>query len=490
MQVDQLRLNGLRNHNHTTVNLANVNLFVGLNGAGKSSIKMSLEYLLTGRVTGITDEAGRGLDDLIGDDHASFEVSADIVDPDLGRVTRTPATGLAVPALSGPSSAQELVFYDRIGASREVITACLNTSRFLSFPVNEQKNMLFRLMGMEFDRDKLNEHVKLFAEDRPKSDKCIPESIIAAFRQFCPNGIAGGAEVFDQLSKIFTEQRKLAKKRLADLKLADKNAPQGEPLPPGVWEAREQIPAQLADLKAQRDKLIEQLGREKAQAEAAEKAEAHRIEKEAAEKTAIAQKATAAEEARLKKAAEAEANAPEIERLSMLINALEAKEVELRPPTTDEAAAKKFELEMAAVVQQDEAALEAQRKAHTETLLAVTKADAEKEAVNKLIKRIKGTNDCALGAGLKCIADRSKMVAVLDAQAVEAGRIGAAATIKASDLALEVSKARSQVEASRKVRLDHQVRMNDWRKACMDLSTARADLQALQSDTEGDDGNE
>jgi len=257
MRIEKLRLVNFGNYADEEINLAPVSVFVGKNGAGKSTIKQAIEYLFTGRVNGVTDGSGRGSEQLIRTGEKAGYVAGVVDGRNISREIGSKLQGMEVPP------------------NQEVIAALLNTSRFLELPQKEQQGLLFSLLGFSFDVKRITE----LLSDWPKvGDK---ES---GYFQAKANGQAeGGPEVFEKLYKFFYGERTAAKRVLKELSaLVGGNGDKKDDLPAGAWEAREQIREELAWLKEQRNDLLKSLGEAGAGAKRKEVVEfdIERLEKE------------------------------------------------------------------------------------------------------------------------------------------------------------------------------------------------------------------
>jgi exonuclease SbcC len=418
VKINRLSLQNFRNHEHTEISLDSINIFVGKNAAGKSSIKHAIEYLLTGRVTGLTDEAGRGAAEVL-PRHGSGEAVVQAEIEGLGTVTRSTRGGLKVEIpddiyvdeLHGPDKNHQAFLELRLGASRDVISAAINTGRFLSLPPAEQKALLFRLLGFTFTKDRFLAH--------------IPTECRDVFDRLCPPGLAGGAEVFDRLEKVFRDERRAAKKTLKELETLAAGSPGESSLPPGAWENREQIRQQLDDLKAQRDDLLQTRARA---------SEAGKRRRELEREIAV---------------------------LEEKLAGLQEREKELRPQGDERAEANyadSLTTRMDALARQ----LESLRN---ERIIAAGQLETHrqnKEGWQKLIERIKTDERCPLGPGIICTADRTAMIkkAERDLAAVDEHIQKAEAEVKR--LEEEAARVEAELNETRAKLEEHQQRIRDW----------------------------
>jgi exonuclease SbcC len=249
MKIRELSLRNFRSHQETNLALDRINLFVGANGAGKSTIKNAIEFALTGKCD-YTDERGVGANDLIYDATDQAVVSLIIDDTRGGepvKLSRMIPGGLSVEDWHGTATVQQEQLYEALGAKKEVISAVLNTSRFITMSAGEQKNLLFSLLGMTFTKEIITERItKEYGKDAAD-----------VFLKHCEKDIAGGAEQFDALYKTFFELRKLSKKKSAEIDAEYKlEAAKKSGLVDGISISDKQaVIKQLEDLRASKTRL-------------------------------------------------------------------------------------------------------------------------------------------------------------------------------------------------------------------------------------------
>jgi len=265
--LKSLCLNNFRNHANTYIPLEKVNIFVGPNGAGKSSIQGGIEFLFTGKCNW-TDRKGSGAEDLIryGQKKAVLEAEVE----GIGNIKRDYPGGLKVEGWSGNSTLQQKTFYEQLKATEGIISAVLNTGNFLNMPAGDQKNMLFALMGLEFDKNSILKSLAEWTEKNGLS-KETAKAILLTFQKYCPQAVAGGAEIFDTLDKAFREARKIAKKELAELDSLvkyKKEACEKIDLPDGITLAdKEEVIEQLNAVKKEKESLASTIVHESFMAE-------------------------------------------------------------------------------------------------------------------------------------------------------------------------------------------------------------------------------
>lgn len=145
MHIKKLKLNRFRSHIDTTFEFARINVIRGRNGAGKSSVQMALELLLTGRCE-LTDARGSGGQDLISCASRELAIEAwaliDAPGSDFQMVYRRSHAGsmFTVGNVAAGKTAAEWV--TRNIAPQGVLSSVLNAHRFLELKPAEQKALL------------------------------------------------------------------------------------------------------------------------------------------------------------------------------------------------------------------------------------------------------------------------------------------------------------------------------------------------------------
>ena len=405
MKIDNLNLTNFRNHQVTEVELAHVNFFLGINGAGKSGIRAGIELALTGAVQGWTDKRGAGSQDLIRNGQKAASVGLTL---DGKTLTRTLPGGLEIAGASGNSTVQEALLYQALKTTPEVVTALLNVRAFIELPPKEQKDMIFSLLGIRVTAQGL--------QDKIMEAKTVPLEIArdltdTVFPEEDPEAALTIEATIDVLEKQAREKRTTVGRDVKQLEgtlktLADKETGTADVdgIPRAIFnkglESLEMIQAGLVDLNGQRDELLAKGGAEEATTDV-------RSEKEA-------------ELTRLK-----EENEPRLEGLNVPKDKSATKKM-----VTD---AKKFQKETDTAVE-----------ILTETLETDT-ADwkdviADIEARQKAVAKFDGDSgmDCPLaeGAEVKCPMSakaREKVVATLVGELEEL-------TLKKADLGDQVAK--------------------------------------------------
>jgi len=138
-------LKDFRSHVETVLELDRYNFVRGPNGCGKSSIRMALEYLFTGRCK-VTDAAGRGAEALIRAGAKELEVSATLESGET--ICRRRVRRSHIVEINGnrvPADAAEAHLRERFG-SADALSAVLNAGRFIEMSAAGQKRLLARVV--------------------------------------------------------------------------------------------------------------------------------------------------------------------------------------------------------------------------------------------------------------------------------------------------------------------------------------------------------
>ncbi len=208
-----------------------VNLIVGENASGKTSILDALTYLLTGACAR-TDKAGHGADAMVRAGAKDAAIAAIITNNgDVLNFGRKIPGGLWIDGHDGTATALQEYLCECLGANSQVVTAALSTHEFLDVSHDSQKRLLFGLLGLSFERKEISE---LIAKEVSISLKTVTGEMLDA----APDPLFDGTgQTFSRLHKHFYDLRRNAKRRLKDLG-APPEVELGDTLPPlaGVEE--------------------------------------------------------------------------------------------------------------------------------------------------------------------------------------------------------------------------------------------------------------
>lgn len=150
MRLTALTLTSFRSYTETTLTLdAPRVLFAGVNGAGKSTIREAVRWLLTGHCA-VTDARGVGADLLAPAGSRFVQVAATGLP--FETLTRTRNNGiheLRVADLTGEPTYQQQALFDRIGALPAAVEAVLDTEHFLRLHHADAKALVLALLNVQ-----------------------------------------------------------------------------------------------------------------------------------------------------------------------------------------------------------------------------------------------------------------------------------------------------------------------------------------------------
>ena len=182
MKLSQLSLSSFRSYRGIDLPLTGSRvLFAGLNGTGKSTIKESIRWCLTGHCDG-TDGKGAGAEILIPLGAKSAEASCVIAG--IGKVSRSftekGGGAFSVDGLTGTSQIQQQALYMKLETQASFLDAVLSTSVFLNLNHVEAKALVLSLLGVRipvgvnsYTLDELDMHYKQAFEDRKVAKRTL-----------------------------------------------------------------------------------------------------------------------------------------------------------------------------------------------------------------------------------------------------------------------------------------------------------------------------
>jgi len=135
MKINNLKLKDFRCHRDIMLKLDRVNVIIGRNGAGKTSIRDGIEYALTG-INRLTDGRGAGAEIMINWEAEKAEIALDL--EDIGTVTREIPNNLQIADWEGNKTAQEDALFEKLKVDRRTIRAILNTTNFILLDPNRK----------------------------------------------------------------------------------------------------------------------------------------------------------------------------------------------------------------------------------------------------------------------------------------------------------------------------------------------------------------
>jgi len=262
MFITKLALRNFRNHRNTAIEPAKLNIFVGPNNSGKSSILAAIEWGLTGRNLW-TDRAGRGAGDLINREAGDCQVGLELAG--LGSVLRAmPPHTLSV-GKSGTIQESQAAVYRHIGADEQLIRLALNAGAWLNLPPAEQKAFLFALCGISCTSEEITAAAteNLCAAGLPGEQV---EEVAAQVQALLPRGFGGDPAILEGMEKRARELRRETKRDLERTRAALAELPRPN-LPEGITlEEKAELAAQLAELETDKNELLKAYGARQAAA--------------------------------------------------------------------------------------------------------------------------------------------------------------------------------------------------------------------------------
>ncbi len=233
MKLTQLDLTSFRSYRGVSLDLKAPRILVaGLNGTGKTSVKESLRWLLTGHCEG-TDGKGAGAEVLIPMGQKIAEVQATI--EGIGRVNRQYTTvgggSFNVEGFKGSSQIQHAALFGKLNTTPEFLDACLDSDLFLDLGHADAKAMVLSLLGVKITIPTIPQPGVLHLSVRSDSDT-------VGKREFTEYTL----DQLDALYRQAFEDRKAAKRALQQHTLGPKPVAQQMP-------ALEAIEGQLGKLR-------------------------------------------------------------------------------------------------------------------------------------------------------------------------------------------------------------------------------------------------
>lgn len=158
MKIRSIELDNFRSHEHTVIDgLQAINVFLGCNWSGKSSILDAIQYAISGLCRG-TDEGGVGAASLIrrepGGEPVAKSFRIALVGEKGGRIER----GLG----QGPRSAVQKHALSVLGTNSMVARVLLQPGDYFTMAPAAQKNLLLSVMGTTVDEGEI---LDLLGED-------------------------------------------------------------------------------------------------------------------------------------------------------------------------------------------------------------------------------------------------------------------------------------------------------------------------------------
>lgn len=238
MKVDKIRLENFRSYpGKNEVNgLEKINVFLGLNGSGKSTIADALCFAFTGTCRG-TDQGGRGADKLISRNSDGKPISKGfqvVLETEKGEIARTLGAG---PNSKFQETVNQLVG-PRKGRNTMAIQVALQPHVFLTLSPTEQKALLLSVVGSEIDKEAVKEQ-------------------LGSLAKFLPPGALESLQMLDAAESNLRGRRPQVKRAISELVVP--NPPDTEiKIPKGMTakQAVKKASDQITGMRVQRDTLL------------------------------------------------------------------------------------------------------------------------------------------------------------------------------------------------------------------------------------------
>jgi hypothetical protein len=247
MFIEKLELKNFRSHQHTTFEFERVNVIRGNHAAGKSTLALAIEFLLTNSC-GVTDAAGRGADQLLMHGSDEFLVrgriglTADAKSPGavIARSRNKAGGNLMIKAGSKNIVSKSAEgWLDEKLAPRPVLSAVLNAQRFLQMAEKDRKQLL--TMALAADPVQLEPEIATALKQFEETVDLVDEGRI--------DDPAHAQLVYD---KLYARRREV-NATLRDLgALEEPERPKGMPAADETRTKMEGLRKELADLSRER----------------------------------------------------------------------------------------------------------------------------------------------------------------------------------------------------------------------------------------------
>lgn len=254
MKYNKLKLVNFRNHSVTELDLSKkINLFVGPNNSGKSTLADAMSFLITGKNMR-TSRGGQGMDELVTFGESRAMVSADIAE--LGKVTRSIPHSLQVGNSEESITRQQEMIYAKLKTTEQSILCSIYSGEFLDMEPSAQKNFLFNLMGLRLSNDRIKKEFMEWCLAKPvdRGEKIWEYIVQNSQVDFQEN-----PGEFERIHKDYSSLRRSVKKEVAALEIKAKEVKSN--LPDNVTiDHEDTIKAKLLEFKEKRDKMLIDIG--------------------------------------------------------------------------------------------------------------------------------------------------------------------------------------------------------------------------------------
>jgi len=256
MRINKLAIQNFRNHKSNAIELDRLNIFIGRNNSGKSSILAAIEWALTGRNLW-TDRAGRGAGDLVTRGEKNCQVGLEIAG--LGGVVRAMPPHTLTAGKHRSVQEGQAAIYHHLGADEKLLQLALNAGSFISMSPAEQKAFLFALCGISCTAEEITSATVQYL-CRAGAAEDLAREVAARVHALLPRGFGGDPAILEGMEKRAREQRREVKKDLERTRaaLAELELPN---LPDGMeLEDKETLERQLAELEQEKNELLKAHG--------------------------------------------------------------------------------------------------------------------------------------------------------------------------------------------------------------------------------------
>jgi len=257
VRLNKLKIVNFRSHSATELDFDHVNVILGQNAVGKSSVRDTLSFLVSG-TTHSTTKSGAGMNELVTYGQSMAMVQGDITN--VGLATRSIPHSFQVADWKGTMTQQEEKLYQLLGVTEDQFICSLYSDKFIKMDSNEQKNFMFNLVGLKLTKARIQKEFVDYCKGNAIENG---EALCAYVSKDIPEN--GDAGTFDILCDLYVGYRKTLKKEIKSLDafIAEFKSK----LPEGISiNQREAIIAKLTTLKSQRDELLVKIGNARNQA--------------------------------------------------------------------------------------------------------------------------------------------------------------------------------------------------------------------------------
>jgi energy-coupling factor transporter ATP-binding protein EcfA2 len=232
--INSAKLIGVNNHDRTDIAFSRLNLVLGRNKSGKSTILEALMLALQDKSPRVNDRDRP--------DTATGQIELDWEGIGLIKRNLNPQE-LQVANWAGTKAVQQAELLKQLGVSKKALEAILESPKFSSMKSGEQQDLIFKLLGIKFDLETV---IKIFTEWNDNDPGPVD--------RVRPKVEGDGPEVIGKLYKEMFSSRTAAKKELARL-----NGITSDETEKVDVSRKAKTETFLAGLKTERDELHESI---------------------------------------------------------------------------------------------------------------------------------------------------------------------------------------------------------------------------------------